>query len=495
MATLIAAARPYEQTGILQSLYYLLNPIKLTVDTLADSANDHALILGVSGSGKSRFEVAWGRAAIDAGHSVLSIDTAEDSNRQLLNYCIVKGIDPSRVIILDATQPFPVPDFNVFDVPPHLHPDSVVDGLIAAHRGFLGTSFGERQADVLRMLFWALLKAQVPLFPYSIAFLTYPKTRDAILERANDSAITRFWEHLAKLRGFGEIIESSRNKLNAIAMNTLCSQYFDSATSTVNLYDAFNTGKIILLNLSENHYKDRSSRALLGSLFLFLAHQALLQREHDQYKHPVTILLDEAHQYYVSDFIMPYYTGVRKHMAGIKLFIQSTNNYPIQDVDIFMSTVGHLISFAIGHKDATRIAHDLVMPTLDGMLKDAPQDLYGPYGTIQYWSVGDQVNHIVSELMRQGQRQFIWRIRRAHDIAIYFATTAHVEKLDVAPEQEAAYRTASAQHHAAPDATATTGASAQHSPTVHDEYEPQTFRHQRVTDSPTQRLGPGHEKS
>ena len=455
MSTLIAFARPYEQTSILQSLYYWLHPQQLTLEALADSLNDHAFTLGLSGSGKSRFEVAWGRAAIDAGDSLLSIDTAEDSNRQLLNYCITKNIPPERVIILDATQPYPVPDFNVFDVPPHLHPDSVVDGLIAAHRGFLGTSFGERQADVLRMLFWALLKANVPLFPHSIAFLTYEKTRNAILKRANDNTITNFWQHMVKLRGFGEIIESSRNKLNAVAMNTLCSQYFDSNHSTVNLYDAFGTGKIILLNLSENHYKDRSSRALLGSLFLFLAHQALLQREHDTYKHPVTILLDEAHQYYVSDFVLPYFTGVRKHAAGIKLFSQSTNNFPTQDVDIFMSTVGHLISFTIGFKDATRIAHDLAMPSLDGFFKDAPQDLYGPYGAIQYWSVGDQVNHIVSELMRQGQRQFIWRIRKANDIAIYFATAAPVEKLEVPPETEAAYRQASAEHHAPGDAAPT----------------------------------------
>lgn len=454
MSTTIATATPYEQAGIFKSIYYWLKkPQQLTLETLADALNDHAFILGLSGSGKSRFMSAWTRGAIELGHSVLLIDTASDTFIQALYYCIAQGVDPARVVILDATQPYPVPDFHVFDVPPGLHPDSVVDGLVAAHRGFLGSSFGERQADVLRMLCWALLKANVSLFPYSTSFLTFNQTRDAILKRANDPTITRFWEHMTKLRSFGEIIESSRNKLNAIRMNALCSQYFDSKVSTVNLYDAFSTGKIILLNLSENHYKDRSSRALLGSLFLFLAHQALLQREHDQHKHPVTIVLDEAHQYYVSDFILPYFTGVRKHNAGIKLFSQSTNNFPTQDIDIFMSTVGHLISFAVGFKDATRIAHDLVMPQLDGMVKDAQTDIYGTYGKPQYWSVGEQVNHITSELMRQGQREMTWRVRKAHSIDIHLATAATVETITVTPEQEAAYRQASAAHHTKPGTT------------------------------------------
>ncbi len=460
MPLTIATARPYAQLGIFKAIFYLLNPQKLTLEALADSLNDHAFILGLSGSGKSRFMSSWTRAAIDAKHSVFLIDTASDTYTQTLYYCITKNIDPAHVIILDATQSYPVPDFHLFDVPPHLHAASVVDGLIAAHRGFLGSSFGERQADILRMLFWALLKANVALFPYSTSFLTYDKTRDAILQRANDPMLTRFWEHMTKLRSFGEIIESSRNKLNAIGTNTLCAQYFDSKHSTVNFYDAFNTGKIILLNLSENHYKDRSSRALLGSLFLFLAHQALLQRETDLYKHPVTIVLDEAHQYYVSDFVLPYFTGVRKHATGIKLFSQSTNNFPIQDVDIFMSTVGHLISFAIGYKDATRIAHDLVMPTLDGMVKDASTDLYGPYGDIQYWNISEQVNHITSELMRQNQRELIWRVRKAQDITISFAKTANVEKITVTPAQEADYRQASAQHHTKPVPATTTPAPA-----------------------------------
>jgi hypothetical protein len=253
--TVIATATPYDQMGILKSIYYHYKPLKLTLEDFNTSLNAHMFCLGTSGAGKSRFITKLATAEINAGHSLFLIDTAQDPNRQVLYYCIKAGIDPSRVIILDATyRGIPVPDFHIFDVPDGSFEDSIVDGFVAAHRGFLGESFGERQADVLRMLGYTFIKSNAPFMPYSIRFLTEEKIRNAILKRANDQTLTHFWTHMTKQSSYNTVIESSRNKLNALAMNTLVSQFFDSNRSTVDLYQAFNQGKIILLNLSENHY-------------------------------------------------------------------------------------------------------------------------------------------------------------------------------------------------------------------------------------------------
>jgi hypothetical protein len=233
-------------------------------------------------------------------------------------------------------------------------------------------------------------------------------------------------------------------------MNALVSPFFDSNCSTVDLYQAFQDGKIILLNLSENHYKDRSSRALLGALFLFLAHQALLRREldDDHKKTQVDLILDEAYQYYISDFVLPFYTGTRKHSVGIKMFSQSANNFPQGDVDIFLATASHLVAFGIGSKDAERIVKDLAMPLDQDMIKSAQWDIYGPYGEMQYWSISEQREHAVAELVRQSQRRMFWRVRTADRIDLYLAETEHVPKLKVSPTEERAYRLESARHHA-----------------------------------------------
>jgi hypothetical protein len=179
--------------GILKSVYYHFHPLHLTLRDFDTSLNAHMFCLGTSGSGKSRFMTKLATAEIAAGHSLFLIDTAQDTFRQTLYYCISTGVDPSRVIILDATQrAIPGPDFHIFDVPAGSYADSIVDGFVAAHRGFLGDSFGERQADVLRMLAYVFLKANAPFLPYAIQFLTDEKIRNAILKRANDQTLTSF---------------------------------------------------------------------------------------------------------------------------------------------------------------------------------------------------------------------------------------------------------------------------------------------------------------
>jgi energy-coupling factor transporter ATP-binding protein EcfA2 len=448
--TVIANAIPYQQMGIIKSLYYSLKPKHLTLDDFTSSLNSHLFCLGTSGSGKSRFITALATAEIEAGHSVLLIDTSQDPFRQVLYYCIQAGIPPERVIILDATQRhIPVPDFHIFEVHDDQFEDSIVDGFLAAQRGFLGDSFGERQADILRMLAYVFAKANAPFLPYSIQFLTDEKIRNAILKRANDKTLTQFWEHMTKQGSYNSVIESSRNKLNALAMNSLVSQYFDSNRSTVDLYQAFKDGKIILLNLSENHYKDRSLRALLGALFLFLSHQALLRREldHDEDKTEVAIVLDEAHQYYISDFITPFYTGTRKHNVGIKIFSQSCNNFPPNDIDIILATASHLIAFGIGYRDAERIVKDLILPQDNVWIRDSQRDIYGTYGQPHYFGIGEQREHATAEITRQAQRKLFWRVRTANTIDLYLAETANQPKLAVPHDEEMAYRHESARHH------------------------------------------------
>jgi hypothetical protein len=82
------------------------------------------------------------------------------------------------------------------------------------------------------------------------------------------------------------------------------------------------------------------------------------------------------------------------------------------------------------------------------MVKGTNRDIYGPYGDISYYSISEQREHAVAEIMRQSQRRLFWRVRTAEDIKLYLAETAYVPKLTVPYEEEMAYRRESARHHA-----------------------------------------------
>ena len=195
----------------------------------------------------------------------------------------------------------------------------------------------------------------------------------------------------------------------------------------------------------------RRGSEILSARLGYTTHQALLRRELDQdhSKTPTALILDEAHQYYVSDFVIPFYTGTRKYNVGTKIFSQSCNNFPPNDIDIFLSTAAHLLAFAIGSKDTERLVKDLVMPYDHEMIKSTEgRDLYGDWGQVQFWSSGEQREHAIAEIMRQSQRRLFWRVRTANRIDLYLAETANVPKLSVSRETEEAYRRESARYHA-----------------------------------------------
>jgi hypothetical protein len=185
---------------------------------------------------------------------------------------------------------------------------------------------------------------------------------------------------------------------------------------------------------------------------LFLAHQALLRRESmpQHERKPVAILCDEVSRYFVSEFIIPHVVLGRKYGGEMKLFTQSAQQIPPADLDILLSSCGHLVSFTIGSRDAQRIAPDLLMPKDMDMVKGAAgRDIYGAYGDhTTYWSISEQVQHGVSQLMNQGRQEMIWRIKTTSGSAIYLAKTAHVPDYTVMKEEEMAYRLESARYHA-----------------------------------------------
>jgi hypothetical protein len=449
--TVIATAIPYAQTGMLRSLWYQWRPKQITLADFSSSINQMILYLGSPGAGKSRLIAALAFAYIAAGFTVMLIDTGLDVFKQMLAFCVREQVPPERVVIMDAPSGLPVPDVCPLAVPPDLPRATIVDGFLATWRGWLAEGLGPRQEDIMRTLATTLIACNAPYLPWAVRFLTEEKVRERMLQRANDPTLTRYWTHLTKNQSsFHTWVESSRNKLNSAAQNPLVASYFDSNKPTFDFFTGFNTGKVILLNASDNFYQDKSSQSLLCSTMLFLGHQALLRRESmpQHERKPVAILCDEVSRYFVSEFIIPHVVLGRKYGGEMKLFTQSAQQVPPADLDILLSSCGHLVSFTIGSRDAQRIAPDLLMPKDMDMVKGATGwDMYGVYGNEAHWSISEQIQHGVSQLMNQGRQEMIWRIKTTAGSAIYLAKTAHVPDYAVTKEDEMAYRKESAGYH------------------------------------------------
>ena len=437
---------PYRQLSFWEHWYYHFWPLQID---FANALNNHTIVPGISGTGKTSLLKAMAWEELHTHNALILVDTHLDAFQATLHACIRLGVEPSQCVIIDPTRlEFGAVSLGILHPEPGQHPYVLIDSLLACARGLYGPSFGERMADVMRMLFLTLQKAHVP-FTASIPFLTDKKFHDLIISRTGDIEIERFWEHLGTFRKGDAtiIIESTRNKINPVLMSPFLKPLFDKVEPTVHFYDACKEGKVILVNLSRNFLKDDSSRGFLGSLLMHLIYNALLQRENDKEKNPVTILCDEVHEYFVPDFFNPMLTGARKYGAGLKMFTQSLGYFKPHDLEIIFSTVGSIISFAVGYADARRLVDELLTFRNDEIVKHQKRDMFGGYGDKTFYSAGEQRQHVLAELMEQAQRELFIRIKKRHGNETYIGRVSYVPEFKVSPEEEAAYRRESARHH------------------------------------------------
>lgn len=408
--------------------------------------NPHLLCLGLPGLGKSGALKLLGLKELSQGSSVMCIDTNRDSFEWMLHATIVLGYAPQDVIIIDLTDHthgVPIIDpLRIRGVDPFVCADS----LVALFRGVWRDAFGDRMRDVLLRLWLTLQKADLPL-SQALPFLESPVLRDAIIKKANDPALEQFWSYFIKQHAAD--IESSRNKLSSFLLNPFIKPMLDSVDATIDFYDAFNRGRIFLVNDSNAFFKDETTRGFLGALVMNMVFNALVQREQDKQRRPVAILCDEVHEYWGNgSFFVPVLKTGRKYGAGLKLFTQSLGSFEKADVDTLFDTVGSLVSFGVSDVQARRIIDELFTFKNEDMIKSQDRDLYGAYGETKFYSTGDQRTHAMALLKEQIVREAIVKLRKRKGNEVYLAETGDLPNWRVSPKREAAFRAASAKNHA-----------------------------------------------
>lgn len=438
---MLGTATPYEQLGFLRRLWLRRFPHKMTI---AGSVNDHALCVGISGTGKSNLmEVMAEEDAL--AHGVIVIDTHHDSFDAILKWC-VRCKDPSEVVIIDpTTHRYGVPKLTLLD---YEHPENYVtiDSLLSAFRNMPNwkLSFGERMADVLRNLFLALQKSGTP-FTAATRFLTSLPYRKLIIDRAGDPELDDYFEHLQKMPDSRMVIESSRNKLNQLIANPLIRPMFDSTEASLSFFDAMND-KTVLINLSQNYFKDES-RGLLGSLLFFLIYEALIARESLKERRPVSIYCDEFQQYAIPDFFLPILTGGRKYGAGLKMYSQTLESFQSHEANVIMATVGTIIAFSVSHRDAQTLAPNMFSYFGELVKSREGRDLYGAWGKTEYYGVGDESRNSINELCTQIRGECLIRVKGEKRIKIWAVDVAKAPRVEISDAELDAFRKESAKHY------------------------------------------------
>lgn len=411
--------------------------------TTKGAQNQHALILGGSGSGKTNALafLAGQDAELHRGHII--IDThgvlVENHAEKLLE----NTWRPEDLVFINPTdQRWGSPGINLLEVLPEQHPFEVIAETTDAFHSLFSESTGYRMQDLLRKTFLALQEAQLTLTEAEL-FLTSADFRARVVATLANQDVKGFWTNFENLKPTDQrlIVEAPRNKLSAVLSHPALKNFLGQSTSTIDFAKIMNENKCCLINLSRNHLK-QEARSLLGALILSRIVLATLSRETipQEQRVPCTLYCDEVAEYFYPEFFTAIATGARKFQVAMKLFAQSPGQFG-EHADILFTNCATITSFNVDRKGAERLVKELFVFT-GARVKFQPEH---DHARPLYYSIQEEQEGFITQLTTQHPGECIIKIRGAKDNGNpYIASVPLVTPPPIKREQQEEFLQASA---------------------------------------------------
>ena len=316
-----------------------------------DSRRRHMYIVGATGTGKSTLLLNLIHKDMNAGRGLSVIDVHGDLADAALQ--LVPKHRTNDVIVFDATSDQVIP-FNPLECGDAKHVDQVTSGVVSAFKK-LYDSWGPRLENLLRYAVFTSVEQHGSLLDM-LKLLTDKAFRDHAILRVSDDVVRSFW-----INEFGtwnsqyrtEAVSSVTNKLMPfLTSRQLRAITANSARSSLNIRQAMDEQKILIVNLSRGKLGQDNS-TLLGSLLLTSIEQSALTRADipEAQRKDHFLFLDEFQSLTTpSTAIM--LSEARKYRLSLILSHQLTRQLDPATFDAVIGNCGTLLSFRVGLQDA-----------------------------------------------------------------------------------------------------------------------------------------------
>jgi hypothetical protein len=230
-----------------------------------------------------------------------------------------------RLIIIHPKDEVP-PALNVFDINQerlaHYGPqmrEQVLNGVLELYGylfGSLRADLTQQQSTIFRA--FARLMLTVPNANLGTLYelLVDHKPFLSYIEKLSEPSRSFFLNDFI-LPAFNPTRQQIRRRLFDLLDNYTLKRMLSAPQNRLNMFEALNTGKIVVVNTSKEFFKTEQS-AFFGRFFIALALQAIEERAGipESQWHPVLIYIDEAQEYF-DDQIAKIITELRKYNCGL----------------------------------------------------------------------------------------------------------------------------------------------------------------------------------
>ena len=346
--------------------------------TVSDSVrSEHALIVGGSGHGKSQLLLKLIHHDLTHGGEtppgVIVIDSQGDLIQTVSRLAL---FDPDaadsladRLILIDpADVEFPVA-LNLF-----AFDQSRLEGYSRADRERVLNSV----IDLYEYFFSALLGAELTqkqgvVFRYlARLMLVIPdatvQTLRELMEDGRpfkkymgelDGSAKRFFATEFFSPGFSATKKQILRRLWGVLANPVFERMFSHPENRLDLFEAMNEGKIVLINTAKDLLKAEGC-SIFGRFFIAKIAQGALERATipEEERRTTYVYIDEAHDYF-DETLEQLFNQARKYRVGLHIAAQHLEQMPVKLRSTVMASTSLKFAGGVSSKDARALADDM----------------------------------------------------------------------------------------------------------------------------------------
>jgi hypothetical protein len=315
--------------------------------------------MGKTGTGKSTMIANMAINDMKNGEGMAVIDPHGDLCDILLDYIPshrindVAYLDPS-----DIEYPF---HLNPLEMKNEAYRELIASGIVSIFYKLYHYSWGPRLEYILRNTILTLLHVPNSTLLQVPELLTDERYRERIVEKLDDRVLRNFWvNEFAKMspQMKSEAVSPILNKVGQFLSSQTIRNIVGSPTSTVDLEEMMNQGKIVIVNLSQGKLGEDNS-ALLGAMIITKMQLAAMNRVYvgESERRDFYLYVDEFQNFATQSFIK-ILSEARKYRLNLALANQYIGQIEEEVQSAIFGNAGSMVTFSVGAADARLMSRE-----------------------------------------------------------------------------------------------------------------------------------------
>ncbi len=324
----------------------------------------HVYIVGQTGTGKTGLLFNLMRADMEAGEGFCFLDPHGDASQAIAAATPRQRMN--HVIYLDPSDPTHTFAYNpLAGVAPSDRATSAAN-IVSAFKNIWGHSWGPRLEYVLSNALRLLLDNKDQNLIGLPRLFVDEQFRSRLIKNCLDPVIRFYWQREFEAldsRQRAESLSPIQNKIGILLSNPFIRSVLCQNASTIDIADAMNTGKVLIVNLSKGNLGTEPAH-LLGALLITAVSQAAEARRNipEDERRDFTLYVDEF-QNFATDSFASILSEARKWRLSLVAANQHVAQLPEGLQHAVFGNAGTIVAFRVGAIDAPLLAAELGIET------------------------------------------------------------------------------------------------------------------------------------